>query len=213
MQAAPSRPIPPLAALCRDHPLARDLLLSTLFACLTALGAQIRIPLPVVPVTGQVFFVLLTGGFLGGRLAAISMAEYLALGAAGLPVFAGGSGGLAAFLGPTAGYLLAFPVAAYLAGSLIQRCRWRSWLATLAAMLIGVVVIWAGGVVWLAGLGYLLSTAGLPPLPGWLPFLRAGEGHLWRQALLVGLFPFIWVDLAKAILAAQIIHFPHRRLR
>jgi biotin transport system substrate-specific component len=101
----------------------RAVALTTLFAGLTAAGAQVslHVPFTPVPVTLQVFFVLLAGAALGSRLGALSLAEYLALGAAGLPVFADGKSGLLAFVGPTAGYLPGFIAAAWLVGRLTER--------------------------------------------------------------------------------------------
>ena len=93
------------------------------FALLTALGAFVRIPLPFtpVPVTLQTFFVLAAGIYLGSRDAALSQLGYLAIGAVGLPVFAGGGAGFGHFLGVTGGYLIAFPIAAALVGAALLR--------------------------------------------------------------------------------------------
>src|ERR1700745_1216201 len=79
------------------------------FSLLTALAAQIVIPIGPVPITAQTFAVLLTGALLGSRLGAMAMIAYLLEGASGLPFFAGGTGGLPHLLGPTGGYLIAFP--------------------------------------------------------------------------------------------------------
>src|SRR6185503_18647190 len=79
------------------------------FSLLTALSAQIVIPIGPVPITGQTFAVLLTGALLGSRLGAITMMVYLLEGASGLPFFAGGMSGLPHLLGQTGGYLFAFP--------------------------------------------------------------------------------------------------------
>ncbi len=98
----------------------RPWVLAALFAALTAVGAQIRIPMAPVPITFQTFFVYLAGGLLGTRWGAVSQVFYVGLGLAGLPVLAGESGpGL--FLSPTIGYLLAFPLAAGLTGALAGR--------------------------------------------------------------------------------------------
>lgn len=94
---------------------------------LVALLAQVSIPLPFtpVPVTGQTLGVLLVGGALGSRLGAASLALYLGEGAIGLPVFAGGVGGLP--VGPTGGYLVGFVLMAYVVGYLAERGWDRSW--------------------------------------------------------------------------------------
>src|SRR3990167_11158071 len=85
---------------------------------ITALSAQITILLPFtpVPITGQTFAVLLSGGLLGSRLGMASQLLYLVVGGMGLPFFAGGDGGVTVFMGSNAGYLVGFPIAAYIVG-------------------------------------------------------------------------------------------------
>ena len=97
----------------------RDALLVTAFSLVTALSAQIAVPLPgsPVPLTGQTFGVLLSGALLGPRLGAMAMLLYLAEGGFGLPFFAGGASGPAHLLGPTGGYLLSYPLAAWITGT------------------------------------------------------------------------------------------------
>ena len=140
------------------------------FALLTAVGAFARIPLPFtpVPITLQTFFVLAAGIYLGGRDAAASQGLYVGLGAAGLPVFAGG-GGLEHLLGPTGGFLLSFPIAAWLVGASLQPGgRLARSIAVLAAAM---ALVFALGATWLAlvmgvGLGTAFTLAVLPFLPG-----------------------------------------------
>lgn len=113
------------------------------FALLTAVGAQIIIPTLPVPFTLQTFFVLLSGALLGARKGAAAQLTYLTLGAIGLPVFAGFSGSILRFIGPTGGYLIAFPVAAFITGYLMHEARIlralpifvRASVAMIAAML------------------------------------------------------------------------------
>lgn len=179
-------------AVARPH-WAVELAAATAFAALTALGARVQFHLPFtpVPVTGQVFCVLLAGGVLGARLGFVSQLEYLAVGAAGLPVFAYG-GGLGALLGPTGGYLIAFPIAALLVGTLAPRDRgaFRAFLACLC----GVAAIHALGALW-----YSVWCAATGKLVG-LPAVLA-------QAVL----PFVAVDVVKAAVAAGAA--PHLRRR
>jgi biotin transport system substrate-specific component len=144
----------------------------------TALAAQVAIPMAPVPITGQTFAVLLTGAVLGPRRAALAQLLYLVEGAAGLPVFAGGAFGLAKLAGPTGGYLLAFPFAAALTGWLAARGWDRRFDTMLLAMLLGSSVIFACGLAQLAR------------------FVPAG------QLLRVGLVPFVPGDLVKSSLAA-----------
>jgi biotin transport system substrate-specific component len=122
----------------------------------------------------------------------MALLAYLLEGAMGLPVFAGGTGGLAKILGPTGGFLLAFPLAAGLVGLLVERLGLdRSFLGTLLAMLLGNALI------------YLL---GLPWLWAWLVWLVGVGKALGLSGLLaMGLFPFIPGDLVKAVLAALLL--------
>ncbi len=120
------------------------------FSLLVALSAQVVIPLYPVPITGQTFAVLLAGALLGPRLGALTMFAYLAEGAVGLPVFRGGGAGVAHMAGPTGGYLLAYPVAAYVVGLLAERGWDRRFLTAAAAMAVGSILILAGGWLWLS---------------------------------------------------------------
>ncbi len=120
------------------------------FALLTALGAQIVLPTIPVPFTLQTFFVLLSGALLGPRKGAAAQMSYLAMGATGLPVFAGLAGGFPYLLGPTGGYLIAFPFAAYITGALLHDTtvlrRLPRYLAAVIAMVVGMVAIFTMGV-------------------------------------------------------------------
>jgi biotin transport system substrate-specific component len=151
-----------------------------IFAMATAFGAKVAIPLPGTPVpfTLQVMCVLLAGSLLGARLGAASQAAYLAAGAIGAPIFAAG-GGLTYLLGPTGGYLLAFPAAAFVVGAVAGRSgtNWR----LLAGLVAGVAVIHAGGVAWLS-----IVSGGLD------------------QALLLGVTPFLILDVVKVSLVLLI---------
>ncbi len=165
--------------------LANQVALVTLFAALTALGARVQIPLLPVPVTGQVFCVLLAGAVLGSRLGFLSQMEYLAAGAAGLPVFAHG-GGLPALIGATSGYLAAFPLAALLTGLLIERFG-RGWRPSFLACLCGVGLIHLFGASWYAVWASAVGqTAGLAPV------------------LAHAVFPFLALDIVKAAAAASV---------
>jgi biotin transport system substrate-specific component len=149
-------------------------------AALVAIAAQIAIPLPgtPVPITLQPLAVLIVGGLLGPSLGAGAMILYLALGAAGLPVFTPyGLPGVARLVGPTGGYLLAYPVAAFAVGRLAGDGRGLGRLAL--AVLAGLVLIYLGGA---AQLTILTGRADLALRLGTLPFLA---GDLLKLALAV----------------------------
>lgn len=149
-------------------------------AALVAALAQVRIPLPFtpVPITGQTFGVLLIGAALGSRRGAASLALYLAIGALGLPVFAGGSGGLTHFLGPTAGYLAGFLIAGWVVGWLAERGWGKGLRSSLPLFLLGQAIIYLFGVAWLA--------------------MSIGPS----AAVVQGLLPFLPLDALKVGLAA-----------
>jgi len=151
---------------------------------LTALAAQVSIPLPFtpVPITGQTFAVLLMGAALGSRRGAASMALYGAQGLAGLPVFVGGKAGLAVLLGPTGGYLNGFIAAAFVTGWLAERGWDRRQLTTALAMVLGNLAIYLLGVCWLAVFGGISKA----PLLGMVPFL---PGDLLKMLLATAALP------------------------
>ena len=154
-------------------------------ALVVALAARVVVPVPVspVPMTLQPLAVLVVGGLLGagGGLAALVL--YLLLGVFGLPVFAGGSSGFLRLMGPTGGYLLAFPLAAAATGALAGRldADRASVLRVLLACALGMVVIHVGGVAQLAVLG---GDPGLAFRVGFVPFLT---GDLLKIGLAAGL--------------------------
>ena len=164
---------------------------------LVGLSAQIAIPLPFspVPVTGQTFAVLMVAALLGARRGALCLLTYLAEGLLGLPVFAQGRGGWAAFLGPTGGYLIGFVVAAWIVGVLSERTWDRRILTTVAAMVLGNLVIYACGLAWL----FCLVDLWARPLEGGI--------------LAAGLYPFLLGDLLKIALAALLLPGGWRILR
>jgi biotin transport system substrate-specific component len=166
-----------------------------LLAGLTAAAAQISVPLPFtqVPFTFQPMVVLLGGLALGSRLGASAQVLYLLAGIAGLPVFAASATlpqGILRLVGPTGGYLLSYPVAAFLVGRLAERGLDRKYLTSVLAMLAGLVVIYAAGASMLA-----LVTRGVSVSPG----------AALQNAFLTGVVPFIAADLVKLLLAAGIV--------
>jgi biotin transport system substrate-specific component len=167
---------------------------SVLFlTALTAAAAQISVHIPFtpVPLTLQPMIVLVGAAALGPLLGALSQILYLMLGVAGLPVFAASPilpQGLGRLLGPTGGYLLAYPLAAYATGWLAERGFDRRYLTSVVAMLAGLCTLFAAGVLWLAF------------------FAQSGAGAVGLEsALATGLYPFVVPDLAKLAFASLIL--------
>jgi biotin transport system substrate-specific component len=148
----------------------RRVLSVALGAATVAVAAQITVPLAFspVPMTLSPLAVLIVGGVLGPRGGVSALVTYLALGIVGLPVFAGGLAGAVWLIGPTGGYLLAFPVAAGVSGYL---ARERGWVGAMLGAVAGVVVIHLGG---LAQLTVITGDLGNALRLGTLPFL-AGD--------------------------------------
>ena len=152
-------------------------------AALVAIAAQIAIPLPgtPVPMTLQPLAVLLVGGLLGPRLGAGSLLLYLALGVTGLPVFTPfGAPGVGRLFGPTGGYLLAYPIAAYAVGRLVG--DGRRWARITLAVLVGLALIHLGGLAQL-----LIIT------------------HSLHDAARLSTWPFLVGDLAKLVIAGVVL--------
>jgi biotin transport system substrate-specific component len=155
---------------------------------LTAIAAQFSVPVPFtqIPFVLTPLVVLLSGAALGSRLGALSQVLYLIAGAAGLAVFAPSvtlPPGLGRILGPSGGYLMAYPVAAFVTGWLAERGWDRRYVTSAAAMFIGLAIIFAGGVAWLTATVTQSLTA----------------------SFAMGLVPFILADIAKVALAAAIL--------
>ena len=157
---------------------------------LTAAAAQISIPLPFTPVpfTFQPMIVLVGAAALGSRLGLASQMLYLALGVAGLPVFAWSPvlpQGAARLLGPTGGYLMAYPLAAFATGWLAERGFDRHYLTAVAAMAAGLAIVFAGGVLWIAVIA------------------QPARGLI--GAITIGFMPFVIADLVKLAAAAAVL--------
>jgi len=166
-----------------------------LFTALTAVAAQISVPLPftVVPLTLQPMVVLIGGLALGARLGMASQILYLAAGIAGLPVFAASATlppGAFRLIGPTGGYLMAYPFAAFVTGWLAERGLDRRYAGSFVAMLAGLALIFASGLSWLAFFAR--------PVSGGSPVGLAA-------ALATGLYPFLVADIVKLAIAAGLV--------
>ncbi len=154
-------------------------------AAMVAVAAQVAVPLPLtpVPMTLQPLAVLVVGGLLGARLGAAALALYLALGVLGLPVFTPvGPPGAARLLGPTGGYLLAYPVAAAITGWLAARLPARPAARLLLACAAGMVVIHLGGS---AQLAILTGDVGAATRFGLVPFLTGDLLKIGLAALVI----------------------------
>jgi biotin transporter BioY len=160
--------------------LMKDILLVLSFTLLTAISARLKIEIGTVPITGQTFAVLLSGALLGSKRGALSQIFYLLGGLAGIPWFARG-GGIAYFMSPTFGYIIGFVLAAFLVGFLCEKGFDRKIETAILAMLVGNILIYFPGLLWLA------------------KFVG------WGKVLAVGLYPFIIGDTIKLLLAASIL--------
>ena len=125
----------------------RDMTLCALFTALTAVGAFIRIPVPVVPFTLQFLFTMLAGLLLGGKLGAVSVALYASLGLVGLPIFAEG-GGFWYILKPSFGYIIGFIVASYVTGKMTEKLDGLTFGKILAANFTGLAIVYGAGMVY-----------------------------------------------------------------
>jgi biotin transport system substrate-specific component len=161
----------------------RGAILIALGTALLTLSAKVNLPLPYVPMTLQTLVVLMIGAAYGWRLGVATVIAYLAEGAIGLPVFAGPVGGLVPLVGPTAGYLYGFVLAALATGWLSQRGWDRSVVWLFVAMGIGHILILGTGFAWLA-FG-----------------MKLGVDKAW----MVGIVPFIAASLVKNALGATLV--------
>jgi biotin transport system substrate-specific component len=157
----------------------RMMVYASLLAALTAASALITIPIGEVPVILYNFFILMMGLLLGSRWGAASIAVYLLAGGLGLPVFAGGKGGIAILLGPTGGYLIGFLPAVFIIGFISEKFKQR-FSYDIIAMLCGTVVIYAFGVIQ----------------------LKIVLGKTWLLTMALGVIPFIFFDIVKVVAAA-----------
>ena len=159
----------------------RMIVYASLFAALTAVGAFLAIPIGPVPIVLQNMFVYLAGLLLGGRWGLASVGVYLLAGACGLPVFAGGLGGISRFIGPTGGYLIGYLPTVFLIGKMSQKANPRI-VSDVLAMICGTLVLYACGVSWLK------IVTGISP----------------AKALALGMYPFLIGDALKIAAAAAI---------
>ncbi|HCZ06499.1 MAG: biotin transport system substrate-specific component [Thermotogota bacterium] len=156
---------------------AKEITRIALFSAITAILAQLRVDIGPVPITFQVMAVMLAGLLLTPREALLSQLVYVIMGLIGLPVYAGFRSGASILFGPTGGYLMAFPVAAFLIAILQKRSQYSTLLSFLSTLL-GLIPIY---------------------LSGWLLLSRYVGGL--ERAFQLGVLPFFWIDMIKALLA------------
>lgn len=168
----------------------RAMVLCALFAALTAVGSQLAVPIQPIPINMAMLFVFLAGGLLGAKKAAVSMLVYVAIGAIGVPVFAGFRGGPQVLVGPTGGYILGYLVAASITGFAVDRWGERLWVIA-SAMVVGLLFCYAFGTLWFV----ILTGKGLVP------------------ALMGCVVPFLPGDAAKIIVASLLTKALRRYLR
>lgn len=157
-----------------------QMILVSLFAALTAAGAFVSIPIGLVPISLQNLFTFLSGMVLGSRLGTFSQLIYILLGVVGLPVFSGFRGGLGVLLGPTGGFLTGFVISACIIGRLIENINdVRIWSYFVTGLL-GIIIIYACGVTQLL----IVTEIG------------------FKEAVIVGVVPFLPGDLLKLIIAS-----------
>ena len=159
----------------------RMMVYASLFAALTAVGAFVAIPIGPVPIVLQNMFVYLAGLLLGSRWGLASVGVYLLAGACGLPVFAGGLGGIGRIVGPTGGYLIGYLPTVFLIGKISNRANPRAIFDVLA-MICGSVALYACGITW----------------------LKIVTGMTIAKALAVGMVPFLIGDALKIAAAVGI---------
>lgn len=157
----------------------RAISLCGIFAAVTAVLAQIEVPLPIVPISGQTLAVGLTATIIGSRYGAITMTCYALLGGVGLPVFAGYKGGVQVLVGPTGGYIFGFIVTAFVTGFILEKTKHNITMA-MVANTVGMIITLVFGAVQ----------------------LKIVLDMTWNQALAAGVYPFIVVGLIKAYLAS-----------
>ena len=159
----------------------RMMVFASLLAALMTAGAYISVPIGPVPIVLQNMFVFLAGLLLGSRWGLASVGVYLLAGACGLPVFAGGLGGIGRIIGPTGGYLIGYLPAVFIIGYISEKGENR-FSFDLIAMILGTFILYACGVTW----------------------LKTVTGMSWSKTLTVGMYPFLIGDALKIVAAAAI---------
>ena len=178
----------------------RELILCSLFTALIAIGAFIKIPVPVVPFTLQDAFVILAGILLGAKLGAISVIIYIVLGLIGLPIFTNG-GGIAYVLQPTFGYIIGFAIAAFIIGKISNSTPNPSVKRLLLANIVGLIVIYALGATYYYAISHLYLGTNI------------GIGSLMLYCVILCLPGDIFICFFTAILGNKLVTILNRQRR
>jgi biotin transport system substrate-specific component len=162
----------------------KEMILISMFAALTAIFAQLTIPLPIspVPITMQELAVCLSAAILGSRLSVLSQLIYIFVGIIGMPVFSGGTAGLARLMGPTGGYITGFLLSSFVIGRIVEQRPLPTIRRTFIAMLCGLFVIYTCGV-------FQLSLV---------------SGITLKAAFMSGVVPFIGMAIIKIVLGSAV---------
>ena len=166
----------------------RDLIIISMFAALTAVGAFIKIQIGVVPFTFQFFFCALSGALLGSKRGLLSQLIYVGMGLIGLPVFTNG-GGITYIFQPTFGYLLGFIACAYIIGFIVERYKKLTFIKVLLATVAGLMVVYIIGVPYL----YMI-----------VKLYLGKSAYTFGAALVGGFVPFIGPDLIMSVIIASV---------
>lgn len=159
----------------------RSMIVTALFAAIIGVMAQITIPLPLVPITGQTLAIGLAATILGSRYGTISVILYLIIGSTGVPIFAEFSGGISKLIGPTGGFLVGFIPATFVIGYYVEKFGF-TYRNAIIANIIGMLITLAFGTAW----------------------LKISAQLSWTAALASGFTPFLIVGILKAVLASWI---------
>lgn len=160
---------------------AKLLTMCALFTALTAICSQIQIPLPLVPINLALFATYLAGTVLGPKYGTIAIVAYVLLGAVGVPVFAGFTGGLGVIVGPTGGYIVGFVLCTWFTGLIVKQFGYKA-ITLVVAMLAGISICYITGTIW---------------------FMHVTNNNL-ATSLTYCVFPFLPGDAVKIALAVLI---------
>ncbi|MBD3109775.1 biotin transporter BioY [Bacillus sp. AGMB 02131] len=164
-------------------------IITALFTAFITIFSQVTIPLPPVPITGQTLAIGIAATILGRKYGTLSVLLYLIIGAVGVPVFAGMSGGISKLVGPTGGYLVGFLPTAYIIGLFVEKTK-LCFTNAFIANIIGMVITLAFGTAW----------------------LKIAASLSWSAAIAGGVTPFLLVGILKAAIAAYISVLVRKRL-